>query len=118
MQVKSKKYEYSAGLFAKRFANAWDYFCIATSGYLSGYRQARQDAGMPSLGNEEVEYEVNDGLHQLSIASFKKWKEEINDLPFDEMLKVSLPNYKINNLTFQVDDQGLITFQGTVNKLI
>lgn len=116
MQVKSKRYEYLAGLFAKRFAKGWDYFCIATSGYLSGYKQAREDACLPKLGSEEVEYEINDGMHQLSVTTFEKWKKEIYDLPFNEALKSSLLHYKIDNLSVHVDENGLISFQGTAKK--
>jgi hypothetical protein len=78
MLVKMKRYEKLAGDHAKKFAKAWDYYCVATGAYLEAYKQAKEDILNGLNGEEEVEVQYLDGEHQLSAATFKKWKDEQN----------------------------------------
>lgn len=72
-----KKYVLTCGEYCKRFTKAWDYYCAASDAYLAGYRQAREDAGLPSLGEDLVPYEApRDGEHQLSERTFRLWREQ------------------------------------------
>jgi hypothetical protein len=134
MLVKMKRYEKLAGEHAKMFAKAWDYFCVATGAYLAGYRRAKDDAKhivinqagvshwteedtlelIESTANEEIEVEFKDGEHQLSCASFQKWKIEIDNLSFKDVLK-TIRNYDFEEIRVDEKD-GLISFQGTARK--
>jgi hypothetical protein len=124
-----KSFEYLAGVHAKRFAKAWDYFCIATNAYMAGYKQARDHAKdaydrdldnlsyfvFESLGENIVEETIEDGAHQLSIKSFDKWKSEVDNLSFKDKLKALLTSYDFEDV--RVDEtNGLISFQGTARK--
>jgi uncharacterized Fe-S radical SAM superfamily protein PflX len=96
VKVKMTRKEHLATEFAKRYAKGWDYFAIATEAYLDAYEQAKRDIlenisqeGLEDCssflsqvieitGQEQVEQEIVDGMHQLSVTTFNKWKEERN----------------------------------------
>lgn len=81
-----KRYEYLATEHAKRVTKTWDYFILACDSFLSGYKAALKDSDMKisysdpyesvlDVGSEEVEVDIPDGQHQLSVASFNAWSK-------------------------------------------
>ena len=76
MKVTMKRYEKLAVDFAKKYAAGWDYFVVAVGAFMVGYEWAREDCaeGDEYPGEEAVTVEMTDGEHQLSNASFEKWR--------------------------------------------
>lgn len=135
-----KKYLVDVMNHARRFAKAWDYYCVASDAYLAGYQKAREDANnklndyylrnalngcqdygyqikeeVKTLGESDVEVQRIDGDHQLSIRSFNKWAEENVNLSFDEALKTYLLHYNITCIEYN-DTNGVISFSGKAEK--
>lgn len=106
-----KRYELFAVEHAKRFTKAWDYFCIATDAFFAGYRKGKEY--IPKHDNE-VEVDIE---HQLTAASFEKWKEEVRSLPFKTAIVDMMPDYEFTDLRAHIDSNGVVSFQGVAKKL-
>lgn len=116
MKVSMTRMEHLATDHAKRFAKAWDYFCIATAAYMSGYTDAKEHGNLPTLGTEVVEKEINDGLHQLSVHSFTQWQKENDALCLKDALEKFVTTFNFEEIRVSEDKSGLISFQGTCRK--
>lgn len=134
MKVAMTKMEHQADEHAKRFAKNWDYYCIATGAYMSGFREAKEQAievttkrdpvlfrnleneAVTQLGEDVVEVEISNGEHQLSVMSFLEWERQLKELSFEEALNKLLTTYRINEVRVHTDETGLISFQGTARK--
>lgn len=130
MLVKRKRLEFLAVSYSKRFTKAWDYFTVSTSAYISAYKQARQEIyeelnknclfNPLDCGEEVIEEEITDGLHQLTITTFNEWEKQEKikkDLTKDRLITRLEHdfNVKINELRWDEKD-NLISFQGTMEK--
>ena len=78
MIVKMKLIESRAVEYAKKFAKSWEFFLISSDSYMDGYRQALKDNTIQEVGSNEVVMEFKEGEHQLTPATFEKWKNEQN----------------------------------------
>lgn len=141
MKVTKKRYEHLATQHGKRFAKAWDYYCVATGAYLEAYKQAREDCikqfqkshdelvgtcshpeaieiiikDLNHVGTEEVEETYEDGMTQLSCRTFEKWKEENESMSFKDAVKIYLPAYDFVDLRVN-EDTNEVWFQGRAKK--
>lgn len=113
MKFTQKRFEILAGHYAKRFAKAWDYTALVTGAYLSGYRQAREDANLPTLGDEASDCELTEGDHQLSQQTMAKWKSDVASMSVKEYLK---DDFELVDFRELKDSTGNITIQGIVRR--
>lgn len=109
MKVKLKVKEYLATLHAKHVAKNWEYFCLATESYLKGFQDSKPN------GDIESEYTIEDGQHQLSVSSFKKWNEENKSKSFKEHLELN-PYFNFTEIMTTEDENGTISFRGTCRR--
>lgn len=106
-----KRYNKQSIEYAKRYTKDWDYFIIATDAYGQGFCDAKQEANLPNLGNDEIEYTSTDGKHQLTATSFLKWKKDNYNLSLKQLFINYLPMIDLKDLRV-IEKDGKITFQG------
>jgi hypothetical protein len=89
-----KQFEKEAVEYAKQFTKDWDYAIVAMDAYMAGYRAAKKDLD-PESGNKQVDMALEDGTHQLTEATFRKWKQE------KEFLKIAEEVMKKHHKIFE-----------------
>lgn len=109
MKVRMKIIELLATKHAQKFTKNWDYFTLSSAGFLAGAKAASTN------DNVVVEETILDGEHQLSVATFNKWKEQNKKMSFKDHLTTYLEWFKIEEIRVEEKD-GLISFQGTARK--
>ncbi len=107
-----KRYLLEAAKHCKRYALNWDSYVLASDSYLAGFH-SRGANSHDEIATEPLE----DGEHQLSARTFRKWKEENANLPFKELLSTYLPMIKFDDVRITEDKNGVISFQGTATRV-
>lgn len=86
MYVEMTELEYQALQHAKKYAKNWDYFILIVEAYIQGYKKCKEDVKR-DLSFEyqdelwfadeiQTEVEFDNGEHQLSSATFERWRNE------------------------------------------
>jgi hypothetical protein len=113
-----KHYEKLAVEYSKRYAKAWDYFCLSCDAFTAGYNHGFEDHYATVAPDAEVEFTMpTDGTHQLTIKTFLKNKRESEQLPFKELVKTYLPMIDLDSISVHEKD-GVISFQGIAKRKV